>query len=273
MDVTPGAKVQAGALIALIRSPQVSETLSNLTRALADVISREAELRVKARLARDSIGSARSRLRVADESLRRLEGDSNSASLAYRTTVYRERAEAVQNVVELEAAAEEASTQLQRLAETREQIQSQLELTGREFDGGRVFSPVNGIVAAHPARAGETVLAGSSIAEVFRDGDVHIDWYIPDFRLVDPQPGYRVVVGIGRTRVLGTVSEILPISEAFEGRRSSILREPQRGQVARIRLDPDVDTPALNATVKVYMYYTDFASWIAGAFIRVFDLG
>jgi multidrug efflux pump subunit AcrA (membrane-fusion protein) len=275
MDVTPGVKVQAGQPIALIRSPQVSETLSNLTRALADVTSREAELRVKARLARDSLGSARSRLRMADESQRRLEAGSNgaSASLAYRTAVYRERAEAVQNVVELEAAAEEASTQLLRLAETREQIQSQLERTGREFDGGRVFSPVTGIVAAHPARAGETVLAGSSIAEIFQDGNVHIDWYIPDFRLVDPQPGYRVVVGIGRTRVLGTVSEILPISDAFEGRRSSILREPQRGQIARVRLDPDVEIPALNATVRVYMYYTDFASRIAEAFIRVFDLG
>ncbi|WP_201860790.1 HlyD family secretion protein [Microvirga soli] len=274
MDVTPGARVEAGAPIALVRSPQFAETLSNLTRALAEVTSREAELRVKARLSRDSLGSARSRLRVADESLSRLEKIANteSASLAYRTTVYRERAEAVQNVVELEAAAEEASTQLLRLAQTREQIQSQLERAEREFDGGRVLSPVTGIVATHPARAGETVLAGSSIAEVFHDSEVYIDWYIPDFRLVDPQPGYRVVVGIGRTRVLGTISEILPISDTFESRRSSILREPQRGQVARIRLDPDVSPPALNSTVNVYMYYTNVASRIAEALIHMFEL-
>ncbi len=33
MDVTPGARVEAGAPIALIQSPQFGETLSNLTRA------------------------------------------------------------------------------------------------------------------------------------------------------------------------------------------------------------------------------------------------
>lgn len=59
VDVTPGATVQAGTPIALVRSPQVSETLANLTRALAEVTTREAELRVKARLARDSLESAR----------------------------------------------------------------------------------------------------------------------------------------------------------------------------------------------------------------------
>lgn len=274
MEITPGAQVRAGMPIALVHSPQVTEILSNFTRALADVISREAELRVKARLARDSLGSARSRLRVADENLRRLEtaADRGSASFSYRTEVYRERAEALQNVVALEAEADEASTQLQRLAGIRQDIESQIDRTEKEFAGGRVLSPVDGIVATDPARAGETIVAGSSIAEIFQAGEVYIDWYIPDFRLVDPQPGYRVVVGLGRIRALGTISEILPISDAFEGRRSSILREPQRGQVARIRLDPDVHPPALNATVQIYMYYTDLAGRIAEAFVRFFDL-
>ena len=274
MEVTPGATVQAGTPIALVRSPQFDETLSNFARALADVTGREAELRVKARLARDSLESARSRLRVADESLHRLEAVSNpeNASVAFRTEVYRERAQAVQNVVALEAEADEASTQLLRLSETRRQIQTQLERTEKEFDAGRVLSPVDGIVATQLARAGETVLAGSSIAEIFHAGEVYIDWYIPDFRLVDPQPGYRVVIAIGRSRVLGTIDEILPISDTFESRRSSILRDPQRGQVARIRLDPDVQPPALNATVGVYMYYTDIASRIAEGFVHVLAL-
>lgn len=190
----------------------------------------------------------------------------DGVSVAYRTEVYRERAQAVQNAVALEAEADESSIQLLRLAETRQQIQNQFDRTEKEFDGGRVFSPVNGVVATHLARAGETVVAGSSIAEVFQAGDFYVDWYIPDFRLVDPQPGYRVVVGIGRNRVLGTISEILPISDTIEDRRSSILR--QRGQVARIRLDSDVHPPALNATVQVYMYYTDIASRVAETFVH-----
>ena len=274
VDVAPGATVQAGTPVALVRSPQVSETQANLVRALAEVTTREAELRIKARLARDSLEAARSRLRIADDNMRRLEAVANadSASVAYRTEVYRERAQAVQNAVALEAEADESSVQLLRLADTRQQIQGQFDRREKEFDGGRVLSPVNGIVATHIARAGETVVAGSSIAEVFQAGNVYVDWYIPDFRLVDPQPGYRVVVGIGRTRVLGTIAEILPLSDTFESRRSSILREPQRGQVARIRLDPEVQPPALNSTVNVYMYYTDTAGRIAEGFVHVFNL-
>ena len=151
-------------------------------------------------------------------------------------------------------------------------LQEQFDRTERDFDAGRVLSPTDGVVATHLARAGETVLAGSSIAEIFQAGDVYVDWYIPDFRLVDPQPGYRVVIAVGRNRVLGTIGEILPISDTFDNRRSPILREPQRGQVARIRLDPDAQPPALNATVQVYMYYTAAAGHVAETFVHVFDL-
>ena len=49
VDVAPGATVQAGTPVALVRSPQVSETQANLVRALAEVTTREAELRIKAR--------------------------------------------------------------------------------------------------------------------------------------------------------------------------------------------------------------------------------
>ena len=274
MDVVPGTKVRPGTPIALVRSPQVSETVSNFTRALADVTSREAELRVKARVAKDSLNSAGTRLRMADDTQRRLETSAGqeSATLIYRAEVYRERAVAVQNVVALEAEAEEASAQLLRLAETRQQIQAQLDRTQKEFDDGRVLSPVAGIVAARPARAGETVVAGSSIAEIFQAGEIYIDWYIPDFRLVDPQPGHRVFVVLGKSRVPGTIGEILPISDIFEARRSSILREPQTGQVARIRLDPGVQPPALNSTVQVHMYYTDLADRIARAVIHFLNL-
>jgi hypothetical protein len=72
--------------------------------------------------------------------------------------------------------------------------------------------------------------------------------------------------------VLGTISEILPISDTFEVRRNSILREPQRGQVARIRLDADAQPPALNSSVNVYMYYTDIAGRIAEGFVHLFHL-
>ncbi|NBJ13110.1 HlyD family secretion protein [Microvirga arsenatis] len=274
MEVEQGAKVRAGTPIALVRSPQVNETRSNITRAIADLTSREADLRVKARIARDTLDAVRSRLRIADDTLRRFEASSNqeSASLVYRTEVYRERAQAIQNVVALESEAAEASTQLSRLAETRQEIQAQLERLDKDFDGGRVLAPVTGIIATRLTRAGETVVAGSSIAEIFQAGDIYIDWYIPDFRLVDPQPGQKVFVVLGKTRALGTIDEVLPISDTFDTHRGSILREPPAGQVARVRLDPGVQAPALNSRVYVHMYYTSLTDRLARAIVRILGL-
>jgi len=274
MDVAPGARVAAGQPVALVRSPQVSETVSNFTRALADVTSREAELRVKAQIARNSLEASRSRLRMAEDTLRRLETNPNkeSASLVYRAEVYRERAQAVENVMALEAEATEATAQLVRLAETRQQIQGQLDRTEREFDHGRVTAPVTGIISTRLAKAGETVVAGSSIAEIYQAGDLYVDWYISNFRLMDPQPGHKVFVVRGKDRVTGTIDEILPLSDSFDSKRSSILREPLAGQVARIRLDPGVESPALNSTVQVHMYYANLVDRFARAITRFLRL-
>lgn len=271
MDVKPGAKVEPGQRLALIRSPQVAETLSNYTRALGEVTGKEADLRVKARIAQASLDAARSRLRVAEDTLRRLESNTGgeSASLVYRTEVYRERALALQGVAALEAEAAEAASQLVVLGETRQRIQRDLERTEREFDDGKVLAPVSGIVSAQLAKIGATVLAGTSIAEIYQADDLYVDWYIPAYHLTEPQPGTKVFVVAGKNRINGTISELLPLSEAFDARRSSILSEPLSGQVARIRLEPGSEPPVLNATVEVRMYYSETIRELAEGLARL----
>lgn len=274
MEVRPGAKVETGALIATVSSPQVDQTSSDLLRALAEITGSEVELRVKARVARDSVEAARSRSEMAGDTLQRLEkaNSGEDFGLIYRTDVYRERAIAMQSLLALEAEADEATAQLERLEAVRREIRGQFDAVKREFDDGRVLSPASGIVAPRTSHAGETVVAGSSIAEIFLDGDTFVDWYIPNFRLIDPRPGQRVLVVYGRTRLPGTISEILPISDQLESRRSSILREPSAGQIGRIRFDPGAVPPTLNATVHVHMYYSEFTDRIAWGLVRLFNL-
>jgi len=273
MAVQPGAKVGAGTLIAMVSSPQVDQTSSDLLRALAEVTGSEVELRVKARVARDSIEAARARSRMADDTLQRLEKtDNENYGLIYRTDVYREHAQAVQSQLALEAEFDEATAQLARLETVRQEIRGQYDAVKTQFDDGRILAPAGGIIAARTSHAGETVVAGSSIAEIFLDGDTFVDWYIPNFRLIDPRPGQRVFVVYGRTRLPGTISEILPISDQLESRRSSILREPSAGQIGRIRFDPGVVPPTLNATVHVHMFYSEFTDRIAWALVRLFNL-
>jgi biotin carboxyl carrier protein len=275
VDVAPGARIGAGAPIAMVRAPQVRETVANLLRGLAEVSGREAELRVRARVARDTLDASHSRLRMADEALIRLEESARreSASLIYRGEVYRERAQAVQSVVSLEAEATEASAQLVRLSETHQQIQAQLDQAEREFDGGRVLAPVTGIVSTRLAKAGETIAAGSSIAEIYQSGAIYVDWYIPSFRLMDPKPGQRVLVVSGRNRITGEIEDILPISDWIDAKRTSVLKDPQSGQVARIRLDEGTKPLTLNATVAVHMYYLAATDRIARGVVDLLGLG
>ena len=60
MNVTPGATVKAGEEIGQVRSPQQDSIVATYMRALADIAGRRAELRIKARVAQDSLESARS---------------------------------------------------------------------------------------------------------------------------------------------------------------------------------------------------------------------
>ncbi len=86
-------------------------------RALADIAGRMAELRIKARVAQDSLEAARSYLHLTQEAvgahrrLRRLR------TLTYRVEIYRERASARKAVVSQEAEVAEATTQLASLDE------------------------------------------------------------------------------------------------------------------------------------------------------------
>ena len=69
MNVTRGATVEAGEEIGQVWSPQQDDIVATYMRALADVAGRSAELRIKARVAQESLEAARSYLRVTEEAV------------------------------------------------------------------------------------------------------------------------------------------------------------------------------------------------------------
>src|SRR5438309_1147078 len=100
----------------IFASSQHDEIVATYMRSLADIAGRKAELRVKARVARESLNAARSHLQLAEEAVQ-LIATSSAASLNYRIDMSRERALANKAVVSQEAEAAEASTQLAALDE------------------------------------------------------------------------------------------------------------------------------------------------------------
>jgi len=273
MDVAPGAEVKTGEEIGQVRSPQMDGVVATYMRALTDLTGREAELRIKARVAGDSLEASRSYLRLTEEAVQRIEAmASSNISVSYQVEIHRERALARKAVVSQEAEVAEAAVQLASLAELGRQLRARLGEVERDFGNGRVVAPIGGIVSTKLASVGQSLAAGNAIAEILDPSDVFVDWYIPNYRLFDPEVGNEVFVLFGNRRIPGKIAEILPVSDVYAGAQPVFASHRQATQIARVRFNPGVTPPALNATVHVHMYYSNLAAWIATTLVDLFGL-
>jgi hypothetical protein len=274
LNVGPGEAIVADAEIGRVRSPEHDSIIANYMRGLVELASREAELRIKARVAQESIEAARSHLRLTEEAVQRIEAapTRGTLGLTFQVDSYGARAQALKSVLSQEAEATEAVVQLASLGELHQRLQQHVDRVERDFAGGRVASPIAGVVSTGLARPGQSLVAGSPIAEIFDTTDIFVDWFIPNRRLVDPKVGNAVLLLYGNRRMSGAVVDILPVSAVFGTGQTLAAQNPQSTQIARVRFGTGVEPPALNATVYVHMYYTGFAARTAAAVVDFLGL-
>jgi HlyD family secretion protein len=271
MNLVPGATVKAGEEIGRVLSPEQDSIVGTYMRALADISGRTAELRIKARVAQDSLETVRSYLRVAEEAVERI-GTMSAATVTFRLEVLREHASARKAVVSQEAEVAESAIQLAYLDKFIQQLQGRVDEVERHFGQGRILSPIAGIVSTGLAHVGQSLVAGTPIAEILDPTDIFVDWYIPNERLLDPKVGNEVLVLFGNRRIHGKIAQILPVSAVYAGTQPLIARDRPATQIARIRFDQDALPPALNSTVYVHMHYTGFSARVADVLVRLFGL-
>jgi HlyD family secretion protein len=268
-----GATVKAGDEIAQVLSPEQDSIVATYMRALADINGRTAELRIKARVAQENLEAARSYQLVTQEAVERL-GAMTAATVTFRMEVSREYANARKAVVTLEAEVDESTIQLASLDEFIKQLRGRLDEVEQNFHKGRVFAPVAGIVSTALADVGQSLTAGTPIAEILDPSDIFVDWYIPNERLIDPKVGYDVFVLFGNRRIPGKIAQILPVSAVYAGTQQQQLlaRDRPATQMARIRFDKDGSPPPLNTTVDVRMHYTRFSAYISSVLLSLVGL-
>ena len=271
VHVARGAAVKAGDEIGLVRSPEQDNIVATYMRGLADIASRRSQLRVEARVAQETLGAARAYKELTEAAADQIEG-SQAASLTFRLEMHRERAAARKAVISQEATVAEAVTQLADLDEFAQQLRGRLDEVERNFADGRVLAPINGIVSTNLATVGQSPVAGTPIAEILDPSDVHVDWHIPNARLVEPVVGNEVLVLFGNRRLPGRISEILPVSDVYAAKQQLFARDRPATQIARIRFAPEVVPPPLNSTVYIHMFYTDVTYRAATALVRLLGL-
>jgi HlyD family secretion protein len=138
MKLVPGASVKAGEEIAEVLSPEQDSIVATYMRALADISGRTAELRIKARVAQESLEASRSYLRVTEEAAERIDAMA-TATVTFRMEVLRERAAARKAVVSQEAEVAESKVQLASLDDFIQQLRNRLGEVEAHFRGGRVL--------------------------------------------------------------------------------------------------------------------------------------
>ncbi len=269
IDLAPGDTVQAGQEIGQVLSPEQDSIVATYMRAMADIAGRTAELRIKARVAQESLEAARAYMHVTEEAAEHV-GAMSSATVTFRMEVLRERASARKAVVSQEAEIAETAIQLASLDEFIHQLQGRIDEVQRHFGQGRVFAPIAGIVSPGLAHVGQSLVAGTPIAEILDPTDIFVDWY--NERLVDPKVGNVVSVLFGNRRIPGKIDQILPVSGVYARTQQLLTRDRPATQIARIRLDPDASLPPLNSTVFVRMHYTELSARVAGVLVRLFGL-
>jgi hypothetical protein len=271
MNVRPGSIVKSGEEIGTVSSPQVDSVLATYMNALADITGREAELRVKLRVAQETLAAARSYLQLTEDTIGQIEKTS-AASLTYRVDMYRERAQALKTVVSQEAEIAEATAQLATLDTFARQIRDHMDSVERSFAGGKVFAPLAGVVSTNVAYVGQSLLAGVPIAEILDPTDIFVDWYVPNRRLADPRIGDEVLVLFGNRRIPGTIVDLPPLSDTYAGRQPQFGSDREATQIARVRFKEGASPPALNSTVYIHMHYTRVSARIADWLVQLFGL-
>ena len=271
MNLAPGATVKAGEEIAEVLSPEQDSIVATYMRALADIAGRTAELRIKARVAQESLEAARSYQLVTQEAVERL-GAMSTATVTFRMEVLREYASARKAVVSQEAEVAESAIQLASLDQFIQQLQGRLDEVERHFGRGKVLAPIAGIVSTGLAHVGQSLTAGTPIAEILDATDIFVDWYIPNERLIDPKVGNDVLVLFGNRRIPAKIAQILPVSGVYAGAQQLLTGNRPATQIARIRFDPDALPPPLNSTVDVRMHYSDFSARVGNVLVHLFGL-
>ena len=236
MNLVPGATVKAGEEIGQVLSPEQDSIVATYMRALADIAGRMAELRIKARVAQESLEAVRSYMRVTEEAVKRVDAMS-AATVTFRMEVLRERASARRALVSQEAEVAESTIQLASLDEFIRQLRRRLDEVESHFGHGKVFAPIarnsfDRSRGCRPVTDGGHSDRRNPRSDRYLRGLAHSQC-APD----RSQGRERSLCAVRQPADSGKIAQILPVSGVFAGTqqrlwRGTVLRRRSRASAS-----------------------------------------
>jgi multidrug resistance efflux pump len=267
INVVPGSRVKAGDVIAEVKSFQVDQYVSDLLRAISDQTNKQADLQIRLAIARSTLSPSRKRLEIADNTVTRFSLAAEGVStLQYRTEVYREHSNAVIAHAQAQAEATEIAAQLTLLNDNKLALEARVIKINAEFNGGRITTPIDGVIGGKISQSGGTIPVGDVVAEVYNTNELYVDWEIPLRRLIEPRVGDPVYITAGYSVIEGKITDIFPISTSLGANRNEGSSYTHRGQTARVKNHGFDTLLAVDSQVTVFMNYSRATNWIVDLF-------
>jgi hypothetical protein len=263
INIQPGMKIDKGEEIATIYSPEINNELSRLLTTIASLEQRQEELKTKISIANSTLNHAKLRTAAAKSAEKKiLLSKTNSLNTAYKLEVLREASTAAQSESQLSNEKERATIEINTLELKLSSLEKQLFIARTEYNNGKIVSMKAGVVGARIAHPGETLLPGQNIADVYDDTQNYIRWMMPYAKWHHPKANDQVYVIFGNNYLKGYVWEVSPVTDLLDNKRTSVLREPEQGQVVKIKLKNDTDALPIGAQVEVRMMYFKTFDWL-----------
>lgn len=252
--VAPGQRVDDGAVVASITSPQAEEFQANMFSSLARVVEAEVEINIELAVATSSLDESAAREENLHESVAKMEQNPGAANARYRMDLLREHSESHITLERFRAQIAASEIQVKELAKQRTRMEEHLNQFLASFNKGQATAPSSGLVSQRLAYPGQTIPAGDPIAEIYNTQDTYIEWIIPARALRHPEKGAPVYVLHGNSLMRGQVEDVLPVS-AFGESTGNIFDRVNIGQILTVRLNDRMDYPPIEAHVDVRYNY------------------
>jgi biotin carboxyl carrier protein len=255
LSVTPGASVKKGDVIATVRSPEIDSLRASLLRSVAEQVNKEADLTIRKIVATNTLDAARRRLESAQESVTVIKKYPQDVTTTFKSFVLQEEALAAFALAQIEADISETTNQIEAVRNARKDIEEIKFLVEMAFNEGKQLAPIDGVISAHPAKPGQSVIAGTPIVEIYDPREVYVQWILSADRRIQPIVGAPVYVLDGNRVMHAVISEVLGISERTLN-TPTIFSRSKSGQLVRIQLNEGEAYPAIMTDVEVrYTYW------------------
>ena len=251
VNVREGQAVRSGDPLFKVQSIQMLERLADLSARDAELAAKLTEFRIRAETVAKLLPLATRREAETKKVLARFDdlSDVKLVTSARYDEALRTHFEARQSLVELQAQKHALSQELAALDIARADALNALKDLRIHYGEGILRAPVDGDVGVSVPSTGDVHQPGEAILGIY-SGEPYLLAYLPRRYLFPISQGMKVRVASGREKATGTVSKILPVTDALPKEFQNAFRPQDRSQLARIVLDQSAPFP-LHEKVRV----------------------